>query len=290
MEKEIDYSEYVKDIKKINEMLLNTRAEDSRKINNLLMKFDLNKSNVILNLGINPSEDTDEACQVKSINDEDGEDSILFIKPEFLEEGEKELLNIFNNIYIYTKGYHRAIYDLFENINAKAHWAQKGYLSEDKITEMCKKCNSKITEDEVDKIKKAIKAMQTEENKRTGPYIVYSDLIWYSCKNQNNLKKVLKNHNKDELQSFYKNIKDIIDIYIAYYNKPKMIVITNAYASDLVKEALKDKAEEYKEEDNIIYNGVPIIFCGMVSGKHPMDKYSRIRLARTIEKIYNNRK
>ena len=68
-----------------------------------------------------------------------------------------------------------------------------------------------------------------------------------------------------------------------------MMVVTNAYASDLIKDALKGNAEK-NEEDMLFYKETYIIFSGMVSGQRAVDKYSYIRLKRRIEELYKKRR
>ena len=153
---------------------------------------------------------------------------------------------------------------------------------------------------------------------KNGPYIIYGDLFYYADGKQDNIRKTINNYiNKDternkkndekkeeNQNNLNKKIKEIIDIYIKFY-EPKMIVITNAYASDLIKEALKSNSKIIDEECNIKNNKekeedydaieykndkneeIPIIFSGMVSGGHALDKYSYIRIQNRIKKIYN---
>ena len=113
--------------------------------------------------------------------------------------------------------------------------------------------------------------------------LCFGDLIWYSDGTQENLKKSLRM----KKSYFYDNIKKIIELNIAYYN-PKLIVVTNAFASDLIETALlneeSNKNREY--EDVLYYKNIPIILSGMVSGRRIMDTYSRIRLEDRIKEIY----
>lgn len=122
---------------------------------------------------------------------------------------------------------------------------------------------------------------------KSGPYIVFNDLFCYADGNQNNIKEIIKHYDeikKENKRDKLEIIKEIIDLYIGYYN-PKMIVITNAYASDLIKESLSKETKGI-EEDYIKYNNVDIIFSGRIGGGN-MDKYSRYRLKKRINEIYN---
>ncbi len=115
--------------------------------------------------------------------------------------------------------------------------------------------------------------------------LCFGDLIWYSDGIQENLKKSLRM----KKSYFYENIKKIMELNIAYYN-PKLIVVTNAFASDLIKKAVSNeelnKNRDYK--DVLYYKNVPIILSGMVSGRRSMDTYSRARLEDRIKEIYEN--
>ena len=113
--------------------------------------------------------------------------------------------------------------------------------------------------------------------------LCFGDLIWYCDGTQENLKKSLRR----EKSCFYDNIKKIIELNIAYYN-PKLIVVTNAFASDLIETAVSNEEsnKNKKYEDVLYYKNVPIILSGMVSGRRIMDTYSRIRLEDRIKEIY----
>lgn len=113
--------------------------------------------------------------------------------------------------------------------------------------------------------------------------LCFGDLIWYCDGTQENLKKSLRR----EKSYFYDNIKKIIELNIAYYN-PKLIVVTNAFASDLIETAVSNEEsnKNKKYEDVLYYKNVPIILSGMVSGRRIMDTYSRIRLEDRIKEIY----
>ena len=98
---------------------------------------------------------------------------------------------------------------------------------------------------------------------------------------------MLKKSLRREKSYFYDNIKKIIELNIAYYN-PKLIVVTNAFASDLIETAVSNEEsnKNKKYEDVLYYKNVPIILSGMVSGRRIMDTYSRVRLEDRIKEIY----
>lgn len=236
------------------------------------------KDNIVLAMGINPGGGS------KILNrDNETKDSILFTIKDDLTENEINALSILNNCYVFTKGYHSENYDLYRKINAKAHWSMNGYLQDDEISKIVKNCEKQNdTVGDFKTIRDAIRKMQkAEATRHDGPYVLFSDLIWYCDGNQSNLRAALKIKDKN----FNSNIREIIDLNIEYYN-PKMITITNAFASDLVKSALSDDKIFEDCEDVIMHNNVPIVLSGMVSNGN-MDKYSKIRLQDRIKYVYD---
>ncbi len=88
----------------------------------------------------------------------------------------------------------------------------------------------------------------------------------------------------------------MLDIYPSFFQEqisiayevinslePKVVVVVNAKASDLILDSWKSKLK-YSENTgyhNIILNNgesIPIFFSGMLSGRRPLDKHSRKRL------------
>lgn len=249
---------------------------------NFLMDIEPNEK-VVLAMGINPGGGS-EIIKHSEVT----KDSIFFIKDEDLKDEEKNSLKIFNNCYVFTHGYHKANYQIFKKINAKAHWAKEGYLSADEICKMVKNSAEyngiDFKSSEIEKITQVIRRMQKiEGEKNDGPYVMFGDLIWYSDGIQANLKKSLRM----EKSNFYENIKKIMELNIAYYN-PKLIVVTNAFASYLIKKALiNEKSNKNRDYEDVLYHkNVPIILSGMVSGRRSMDTYSRARLEDRIKEIY----
>lgn len=82
---------------------------------NFLMDIEPNEK-VVLVMGINPGGGSEIIKHPKVTKD-----SIFFIKDEYLKDEEKNSLKIFNNCYVFTHGYHKANYQIFKKINAKAH-------------------------------------------------------------------------------------------------------------------------------------------------------------------------
>lgn len=86
--------------------------------------------NVVLAMGMN-SGGGNEIIDFKKKT----KDSIFFLSND-LNKDEKDDLKLFNGIYIFTKNYHKANYEIFDSIDAKAHWAMDGYLPDEEIEKM----------------------------------------------------------------------------------------------------------------------------------------------------------
>lgn len=240
--------------------------------------------NCVLAMGINPGGGT------KIVKGpEVTHDVIFFTNKEALSEEEVDALKIFDNCYVFKHGYHGSNYEIFEKIDARAHWSKEGYLSDEEIKKIVKNCaykSEKIKYEDVDipLVIQAIRKMQqNEREKHKGPYVLFGDLIWYNDGTQANLESALKE--KDS--NFYNNIKEIIELNIEYYN-PRVITITNAAASHLVEDALSNENENInkKYKDVLTYKNTPIILGSMVSGQRQMDTYSKARFKDRIEEFY----
>lgn len=257
---------------KIRELVENNFSKD------FLMEIPKDANNVLL-MGINPGGGKEIICRKEKTKD-----SILFL--ENLTKEEEQELKIFNGVYVYTYGYHKANYNLFTRINAKAHWAMEGYLDNYEIEKMIKNVKDEPY-DKTQNIINIIRKMQKKEREKTrgkykkDVYVLFGDLLWYSDGKQKNIEQAINTENLNE------NIKRIMELNIEYYN-PKLIVITNAKASHLVEDALKNEKENVnrKYRDVLIYKNTPIILASMVSGRRPMDTFSQERLKQRIEELY----
>ncbi len=139
---------------------------------NFLMDIEPNEK-VVLVMGINPGGGSEIIKHSEITND-----SILFIKGEDLEDEEKNSLKIFNKCYVFTHGYHKANYEIFKKINARAHWAKDNYLSEDEICKIVKNSAEYNGIDfkslDIKKISQAIENMQkNERDQNNGPYVMF---------------------------------------------------------------------------------------------------------------------
>lgn len=216
------------------------------------------KKNRILVFGINPAGGCKEA--------EETEYYEYILNEDLQKHLTKEETNV---------GYFRQNYELFDKENTTMTWilkdedALKKKFSDDKYT-ICKK-------------------VQQQEMKKKN-IIIFCDLVYYHDTNSNNIKKSISENYKLSLNKIRKldfqenielieNIEEIIKAHIEILD-PKLIVVTNAFASQLICGALKN--EKDKDSSWISYKGIPILFGGMVSGGHTMDIFSQNRLKRDI--------
>ena len=280
---------YEDELKYINNQENIKKLVDYNHTSNFLMKFDPNEDRVLA-MGINPGG----GQHFYDINEEDFVQSHIYFTytTNDMTEEEKISLEILDGNYVFKHNYHKSNYELFEKIDARAHWCQEDYFKKDELKKILK--NSELfteggytyNEKDLENITSALRKMQqAERNQHKGPYVFFSDLIWYGDGNQSNIKKALEKSFNDNQEKFYESIRETIRLNIEYY-KPKIIVITNAYASDLISDALKNSKRkdfiDYKDKDK----ETPIIFSGMVSGRRQLDKYSLYRLKDRIKEIY----
>lgn len=264
-------------LKKLSKMILfndmnsstdESRYSDNRRLYNISEKVKDDKSRKkIIVMGINPSESNDK-------KDFDRDKEYLEYVPDVSENLNKELRKK-NLINI---GYFKPNYELFENVQMT--WT----LFKRNIEEI-KSISEKIGEkDDLSKF--------NIDNKKD--LLIFADLIYYHDKQQKNIEKILKEtYNKDEQKKLRNNVKNMILEHIEMF-APKLIVVTNAYASNLIYESFAAKENEkydLKEEikdDVIKVKNVPIILSGMVSGQRALDKYSYYRLRKRISEVYHN--
>ena len=238
--------------------------------------------NVVLSLGINPGGGNEYI-----VEKEKTKDSIFFL--ENLDKKEEEELSIFSNVYVFN--YYKPNYQLFEGIGAKAHWAMEGYLEDNEIEKMIsnskkKKITTNYNKERIIELIRKMQRIEREKDKKEynkKVYVLFGDLLWYADGNQRNVEIAASTD-----ENLNTDIKEIIELNIKYY-KPKLIVITNAKASHWVKEALKEEEKDnnkYEKSDVIFFKGVPIILASMVSGRRPMDEFSKFRLKERIKEYY----
>lgn len=206
------------------------------------------------------------------------------------EISEKEINTAIKEIdeqYVWQR-YYSVNTRIFDNINVKYPWIA---LDKDKIFEEFEK----IVEDKNKlKILKNMYLNEREDFSTDDPLIFFNDLFWIADSDQKGLLNVLNNYNPDkEHKSINEFIKNMLDLYIEKY-KLKLIVITNAKASDYIIKAIidndkeKDKAYKDTKYDYKSKNGkiIPIIFSGYIA--NGMDAFSVERLKKQIKDNYKS--
>lgn len=215
------------------------------------------KKNRILVFGINPAggcKDAEETEYYEYILDKNLQKNLT-----------KEETNV---------GYFRSNYELFDKETTTMTWILK---DEEVLKERFPN----------DQYTTCMELQQKERDKDN--IIIFCDLIYYHDTNSNTIKKCIsKNYtsNLDEIRelNFKKdkklvdNVTNIIDAHIKMLD-PKLIVVTNAFASQLICGALRN--ENDRDSSRIFHEGIPILFSGMVSGG-TMDIFSKNRLKRAI--------
>ena len=262
---------------KITKELLNEQKIDKENFTkNFLMKK-TNAKDIVLSMGINPGREEKQYKANEKVND-----YIYFWNTKNLTKKEKHDLKVFNDYYVFKHSYHSENYKIFSKLDAKAHWGQEDYLSEDEIKKMLKNCGKDLKENYVKRIVEIIRKMQDEEGNKKGPYVFFSDLIWYSDSNQKTIEEALK----QEIPEFNEKIIELVKLNIEYY-KPKLIVVTNSFASKLIEKAKFNSNDDLNEHNSMIeLFDVPIILASMVSGRKSMDIFSKERLKEQIAKVY----
>ena len=163
---------------------------------------------------------------------------------------------------IYPKFYDK-IYDLFDNV--KLFWStDDNYL---------KYVNTKID----DTFKNEFKILFELEREKRDRLIIFTELFYQHGKKQKNI----TNHFDKKYDSNIFKVKDILDTYIDYYN-PYLILITNATASKIIYNALSNTKNKDIDIDEYHYNGINIMFSGMITGGRALDNGSYYRLKNKI--------
>ena len=117
--------------------------------------------------------------------------------------------------------------------------------------------------------------MYHTEKMKKGPLLIFSNLFWYCDSNQTNLEaELVKSKEKDILNY----VKEVLNYNIDYYN-PKLIVVSNTYASRLIMKALGIKPDV----DKLEYRNIAIIFSRTVYPQNRIDRISRERLKSQIK-------
>lgn len=109
------------------------------------------------------------------------------------------------------------------------------------------------------------------------------DLFFLRETNQNKVKEYLGYKKGISLNDF---AKEQLNLFIPLLSliSPKIIVVNNAFASDIIKkefDELIDNSEFEKngfDKINVEKEKIPLFFCGMLSGQRALDRESKRRL------------
>lgn len=162
--------------------------------------------------------------------------------------------------------YMRLNSELFDKIEARIFWSEFKY---EYVLENFKRFSN------YEKYLEKLKNMYNSERIKNGPLIIFSNLFWYNDSKQKNITDELE---KIEEKEILKYVKEYLNYNIDYY-KPKLIVVSNTYASRLIMKALKIKPDV----DKLEYRNISIIFSRTVYPKHRFDGISRERLKSQIK-------
>ncbi|MFA5071562.1 MAG: hypothetical protein WC511_04325 [Candidatus Pacearchaeota archaeon] len=161
-------------------------------------------------------------------------------------------------------------------------------IDENKITELIKGEGKRRQKDSNDNYFREMVKLSEE----VGMPWNHLDLFYYRETKQNEFKKKLLKLNKKRIifENFDAFAKEQFEFSIRLINKikPKIIIVANAFASDLVKNYFKLGREKFSNEYGCYFiEKTPIFFSSMLSGGH-LDKYSRERLVWHIKGTLKN--
>ena len=107
------------------------------------------------------------------------------------------------------------------------------------------------------------------------------DLFLYREGTQSGLKpRIFKSNNYGNFSDFNDFANDQLNLFIEVLNiaAPRVILISNAFVSDIFKFKYDNYLTKMSSEDFHRYNGIPMFFSSMLSGAHQLDKHNRERL------------
>ncbi len=231
--------------------------------------------NKILIMGLNPA----------GYNNDYDEKFIGFI-PDLDEEDYKKIKIKLKEEYknYFNINYFKANYNLFSG-NANMTWG----INNSNRKKLSKELKEKLIDEEL--VKRIINGIN-DLNENVKDILIFVDLVYYHQTDSRKIKESLTKRYKKDSNDLKTNIRNIIAEQINMF-KPSLIIITNAFVSDLLYGLfagdneimeLKNVNKETIKKDVIEIENVPIIFAGMVSRE--MDKYSYFRIKKRIEEVY----
>jgi hypothetical protein len=258
-----DFENYLKENQIVDEVsAIHESDEFDKKI-----KFSKSKNNIVV-LGLNPSG--------SKKNEEINDDGFLHYMPPGL------ILDEHISAFIKMKGVGRKLFydqyfkkphDLFFEHNYVPYWMNP-VIGEDLIKEKVRIGRLHLNEGEI------LERYLDIYNKHR--YLYFNDLIPIRITNSWHLKHYFKTINNSLKESF---IKERISYLISVYN-PKLILINNAFVSDLISNTRFEK--EYNGITyKIINNETTVVFSSIMSNGN-LDKYSEQRLKNEVKLLLLN--
>jgi len=107
------------------------------------------------------------------------------------------------------------------------------------------------------------------------------DMFLYREGTQKDLKpRIFESNNYNNFNDLNSFANAQLDLFIEVLNItfPKVILLANAFVSDIFKFKFGNYLNRKPGEDFHLYKEIPIFFSSMLSGAHQLDKHSRERL------------
>lgn len=226
--------------------------DDHRRLEKPLEVDKYNIGECVLIFGINPSSsDIDSSGYKKSV-------FLQCIDKEEFNDQPEEIRKYAYSTY-FSQGY-----KLFRNFGYNLLWRNSDYLED---------CINGIKDME-EKHKEYLRNKTLQNDK----YLIFADLVYFKETNSKYMQKALLKYRNEVFKLFKMQIN---------YYKPKLILVANAFASNLLLECIQ-KCEyndiEPKTCEKVLE--VPMVFSAMLSNGNT-DKFSFIRLKREIEELMN---
>ena len=257
--------DFVRKISEINsELFDNYEFGDTEKLNGEIAKpatIKPNDKGSYLIINLNPS---------NLIGENEVNDKSLLVIPKGHSLGLKKFLQ--KNAITFDSFFSKGL-GLFSNQKVRLFWS-----TEEKYLDY-------VLSFDCGEHRKEIIKMFEEQKKINHSILVFSELFYQHDKTAKNIEKHL---NQFDIKNVRKKVKEIIDLYITYYN-PRIIIVTNGYASKLIFSSIQDDVFTLNT-DKIKYKGIDILFSSMLTGQRALDTGSYYRLQREIDSTINANK